>query len=403
MVPAGTDAAPTREETRAQVDRVLKSGGFAGAELLRSLLAFLADRSFDHPGQAAKEFEIATTVFGRGADFDARLDSVVRVQTGRLRAKLAEYYMGEGEDDPVIVEIPKGAYMLARHYRHARPALPAEAAAPAASPGVWSGWRAWGGWALASALACCWLAVWISSRPAAPPRALAAFWRGFTAEERPIVVFTNPRFAGTAVTGLRYFRDSADPQDLLNVTYTGTGDVMSVFELTRLFAHFGQTFDLKRSNLLTWDEARHRNLIFIGSPEQNSSVRELPRLREFQFKPGIAEPHYGVGGVLNLKPRAGEKDIYLNSGPPYTSDYGVVAHVPGLRAGRRALILAGTVTYGTEGLVEHLCREDFVADLLRRLEVAPGGPLPYFEALFHARISGGVPVETRIEIVRARK
>jgi len=68
----------------------------------------------EHPGGTVKEYQIATEVFGRPRDFDPRLDSTVRVQTGRLRSKLAEYYAGSGADDPIIVEVPRGATKCGR-------------------------------------------------------------------------------------------------------------------------------------------------------------------------------------------------------------------------------------------------------------------------------------------------
>ncbi len=45
------------------------------------------------------------------------LDSMVRVQAGRLRTKLTEYYSTEGASDPFLVELPKGSYALAFHER----------------------------------------------------------------------------------------------------------------------------------------------------------------------------------------------------------------------------------------------------------------------------------------------
>src|SRR5258708_16516141 len=42
---------------------------------------------------------------------------MVRVQAGRLRTKLAEYYASEGADDQIMVELPKGTYALTFHPR----------------------------------------------------------------------------------------------------------------------------------------------------------------------------------------------------------------------------------------------------------------------------------------------
>jgi hypothetical protein len=34
----------------------------------------------------------------------------VRTETGRLRARQSEYYVGEGKDDALVIELPKGDY-----------------------------------------------------------------------------------------------------------------------------------------------------------------------------------------------------------------------------------------------------------------------------------------------------
>lgn len=46
----------------------------------------------------------------RSAEFDPALDSAVRVEAGRLRAKLREYYDIEGNADRIRFELPKGRY-----------------------------------------------------------------------------------------------------------------------------------------------------------------------------------------------------------------------------------------------------------------------------------------------------
>jgi hypothetical protein len=75
------------------------------------LFRFLVKRTLENPDDPPRELEIAMKVFGRPPEFDSRMDSTVRVQASRLRAKLAEYYAGPGIDDPIIIEIPKGGYL----------------------------------------------------------------------------------------------------------------------------------------------------------------------------------------------------------------------------------------------------------------------------------------------------
>src|SRR5579872_3933381 len=101
-----------REQCFQQIERLTKSHSLHGSESLCKLLRYLAEHSLDHPGIALKEYQIATEVLGRPAGFDPQSDSTVRVQAGRLRVKLAEYYAHEGSDDPILVEVPKGSYAL---------------------------------------------------------------------------------------------------------------------------------------------------------------------------------------------------------------------------------------------------------------------------------------------------
>src|SRR2546429_504858 len=89
----GTRSSPTEQP--------LSSHTLHGSESLCKLLRYLANHSMDHPGLSPKEYQIATEVFGRQKDFDPHLDSMVRVQAGRLRTKLAEYYASEGADDQI--------------------------------------------------------------------------------------------------------------------------------------------------------------------------------------------------------------------------------------------------------------------------------------------------------------
>jgi adenylate cyclase len=92
-----------------QAERVLASPEFATAPRLARLLRFLVDESLANRTDSLKESVIAVEVFDRSTDHDPQLDSVVRVQIGRLRARLAEYYLKRGSG-PVRIEIPKGNY-----------------------------------------------------------------------------------------------------------------------------------------------------------------------------------------------------------------------------------------------------------------------------------------------------
>ena len=123
-----------REHCFQQIDRLTKSHSLHSSESLCKLLRYLAEHSLDHHGIALKEYQIATEVLGRPAGFDPQSDSTVRVQAGRLRVKLAEYYAHEGVNDPILVELPKGSYTLTFQLRGSAAALEPESKPAAVEP-----------------------------------------------------------------------------------------------------------------------------------------------------------------------------------------------------------------------------------------------------------------------------
>ena len=98
------------DAARRQVERVLASPGFVRNERMSRFLRFLAEQHLEGNDTQLKESVIAVEVFGRKPDHDPSQDSIVRTEAGRLRARLAEYYVGDGMGDAVIIRLPKGGY-----------------------------------------------------------------------------------------------------------------------------------------------------------------------------------------------------------------------------------------------------------------------------------------------------
>jgi len=219
------------------------------------------------------------------------------------------------------------------------------------------------------------------------------FWRPFLTGEPPIVIFSNALFTGDSTNGLRYAPPQApnQPAQLPYVdTYTGIGELVSVYNLTRLFDAHHATFILKRSLLVTWDEAQLRNLIFIGSRAENPSLRVLPGTTDFTM---MATPD--SAGVVNHNPRPGEPAVYARPEHPLTTDYAILALLPGVQAGKHILIFSGLTTHGTQAAVDFVCRPETAAELLKKITGPKGEILP-FEAVLETSIVGGVPLNTRL-------
>jgi hypothetical protein len=100
------------DEIQSCVDRILQGGTFRNAPSSRRLLKYLVDHSLAGDADQLKEYTIGVDAFHKPDDYDPRLDSTVRIQIGRLRQKLSEYYRAEGKDDPLVVELPKGRFSL---------------------------------------------------------------------------------------------------------------------------------------------------------------------------------------------------------------------------------------------------------------------------------------------------
>jgi tetratricopeptide (TPR) repeat protein len=109
-IPA-TVAGVAAEEVSAQVDRIGRSEGFRKSERLRRFLQFTVDRTLRGDVWQLREHVIAREVFDRPADFDPRVESIVRVEAKRLRRKLTDYYTASGGNDSIVIEFRTGSYV----------------------------------------------------------------------------------------------------------------------------------------------------------------------------------------------------------------------------------------------------------------------------------------------------
>ena len=99
------------ESIRAQLEKLLASATFSRTESLRGFLRFTVEETLKGKGDEIKEYQIGVQVFGRKDSYDTRLDPIVRVEAGRLRSKLKEFYSNEGRNDPVVIGFRAGSYV----------------------------------------------------------------------------------------------------------------------------------------------------------------------------------------------------------------------------------------------------------------------------------------------------
>ena len=93
------------------IERIAGSAVFASTPRLVLFLRYIVERTLAGRQEQIKEYNIATLVLGRSPSFDPKTDAIVRVEAGRLRNKLAQYYLGPGASDSIRIEVPLGGYV----------------------------------------------------------------------------------------------------------------------------------------------------------------------------------------------------------------------------------------------------------------------------------------------------
>lgn len=99
---------------------MLASHHFAAAARLSSFLRLVVELTLEGREEEIKEYLIASEVYGRGRTYDPRIDSIVRVEAGRLRTRLKAYDDGAGPEETVRIWMPKGGYVPSFEAREAR-------------------------------------------------------------------------------------------------------------------------------------------------------------------------------------------------------------------------------------------------------------------------------------------
>jgi len=96
---------------REELERILLSPKFAGAEQIRRFLLFVVEETVAGHQDQIKQYTIGTEALGRRPDFDPTEDPIVRIGAGRVRRVLAHYYQHQGRQDAIRILIPKGTYV----------------------------------------------------------------------------------------------------------------------------------------------------------------------------------------------------------------------------------------------------------------------------------------------------
>ena len=370
-----TQTAPASAQQE-QVRRILLSKAFRTSEVHRNLLGYLVEKSLSGEADALKEYTVGLEVFAKPESYDPRQESVVRMHMARLRQKLTEYYRAEGAEDPIIVDVPKGAFKVTFEEREAAPVAQAGDPLPAAGvriPRITSLLAALlvGAMALAAFFGLRLLRLErtgaaLTASPAWTPE-LRELWAPLLAGDRPLVVVL-----ATQQTNL-----------------TGVATANGAFLLGQFLADRKQNVYVTGSSGLSMPDIVMGNLVYLGGPASNPQLQALPLKEELVIE---------AGGIRNLHPLGGEPEFFPAPRPrPADSKlddgYALITNTPGLNGKGDVLYLSGTHASGTTAGVEVFTDPPLARSIVERIR-KPDGTLPrYYQILLKVRSMDEMPID----------
>jgi hypothetical protein len=413
-----------------QVDRILRSDEFRSSEVLRRLLTYLADKAVSGEADQLKEYVIAIDGLGKPSSYDPQHNSAVRIQVGRLRQKLTEYYRTEGKDDEVLIYLPKGRFRLVCEQRSQDLPQISEATVPPQT--TWEGTtnqeeplkrirpsRLLGTFASLLLFTICVFTAakfWYAKDPSTPngmTPELVKLWAPFIESNRPLIIsIEDPLFAEVRSNPGIYFRDRSMNQwkDVANSpaikTLTGTlkqtdiqpsryytafGEVEASFMLGKLLGSHEQNFQLVRTSQLSWERLADNNVVFVGV--QNLFFDQLSGM---PIKPQLLP---SLDGIHDTNPVSGGPALYADQYSTAPSEqgmmYALVTHLAGPVGHNDIESFTSVRSAGYVAAVQWFTDPGFARTIVSKLEASNGSKMPrYYQILLRVKFKDNVPTET---------
>jgi len=109
-IPTGTHGDIAEADIRAQLRRIVAYPQLSKSPRLRAFLEHVVEESLAGRASRIKALTVAQAVFDGDENFDPQTNTIVRVEAGRLRRRLSQYYLTTGQDDAIVIDMPIGSY-----------------------------------------------------------------------------------------------------------------------------------------------------------------------------------------------------------------------------------------------------------------------------------------------------
>jgi len=410
------------EKIRQALKDLLASPSLRSTQQCQHLLQYIVDHTLAGESALLRERVIGKEVFGRRPDYEPGEDPVVRLRAVDLRKRLAIYYQSLPHSPDVRIDVPPGSYkavftwnapagqQVVQSVGEPAEIPPSQVDSPPTAEGDphdhvftaagstlaametpqapprWAIQR-WLFLALAVSLVAgvVFGTAWYRQRGA---RTFHTFWAPFLGTSSQVNEYI--RQHGITSGGMEFFPAFAPDQTLSSTglhpaadSFVALGDVAAASETVRTLTHFGQAFEERFPNDISFAEVRDHPTILIGG-FNNPTTLELTRTLPFVLS--------GRNRIVDRTIPDRSWELHASTDSHDTEDYAIVSRLLASKDIAPMVSVAGLGQYGTLAATELISKPENLEPLV--VALGPKWASQNFQAVLRIKVVDFKPVST---------
>lgn len=411
-VVSSADPAPGVEEAyaaqvRKALAEILKSVHFRASKQSQQLLKYIVEQTLGGHVERLKERFIGAEVFGREINYDTNEDPIVRSRAVEVRKRLAQYYVGEGKDIPIRIEIVPGSYIPNFLEHSTEPSNPLKqtdvitqvvvdspSPAPVSSAPVSSSIPLSGDhprelvgdlynirYYLIALAVFVFAAIAVVAYHSRPRNPVQLFWSPLLDNSKAVLIYTgaNPVYMPSSQLIARFKAthqlseldakgqeflvpvsgdEKLSATDLVGIKneFVTIGDMSANVGVASLLTQFNHPFDLRSGEDVAFGDLRQSPAVLVGA-FNNTWTLQMTGDLPFVFGSGLS--------ITDQGNPAHEWHPVITSENKVQVDYAMVARLPHSKTGGALIAIAGITQCGTRAAAEFITSRAGTAELIR--------------------------------------